>query len=56
MWELLTGVIAEEMYTYLEREKLLPEEQKRFRRRRRGTKDQLSIDKTLRKDCRKKGL
>ena len=26
MWKLLTGVIAEEMYNYLEREKILPEE------------------------------
>ena len=28
MWKLLTGVIAEEMYNYLEREKVLPEETK----------------------------
>ena len=28
MWRLLAGVIAEEMYGYLEREKLLSEEQK----------------------------
>ena len=28
IWKLLTGVIAEEMYDYLEQEKLLPEEQK----------------------------
>ena len=28
MWKLLTGIIAEELYTYLERENLLPEEQK----------------------------
>ena len=27
MWKLLTKVSAEEMYDYLEREKLLPEEQ-----------------------------
>ena len=26
MWKLLTGVIAEEMYNYLERAKILPEE------------------------------
>ena len=38
MWKLLIGVIAEEMYDYLE---LLPEEQKGCRRGRRGTKDQL---------------
>ena len=28
MWKLLTEVIAEEMHNYLEREKILPEEQK----------------------------
>ena len=54
MWKLLTGVIAEEMYNYLEREKILPEEQKECRRGSRGTKDQLLIDKTVLKDCRKK--
>ena len=53
MWKLLTGVIAEEMYDYLEQEKLLPEEQKGCRRRSRGKKDQLSIDKTALNDCKK---
>ena len=47
MSKLLTGVIAEEMYNYLEREKILPEEQKGCRRGSRGTKDQLLIDKTV---------
>ena len=28
MWKLLTGMIAEEMYTYSHRENLLPEEKK----------------------------
>ena len=32
MWKLLTGVIAQEMYNYLEREKVLPEEQKKNKR------------------------
>ena len=44
MWKLLTGVIAEEMYRCLEREKILPEEQKGCKR---GRKDQLLIDKTV---------
>ena len=52
--KLLTGVIAEDMYDYLEQEKLLPEEQKRCRRRGRGTKDQLLFDKTVLKDCKKR--
>ena len=50
MWKLLTGGIAEDMYDYLEQEKLLPEQQKRCRRRSRGTKDQLLIVKTVLKD------
>ena len=54
MWKLLTGVIAEEMYNYLEREKILPEEQKGYRRGSRGTKDQLLIDKMVLKDCTKR--
>ena len=54
MWKLLTGVIAEEIHDYLEQEKLLPEEQKGCRRRSRGTKDQLLIDKTVLKDCKKR--
>ena len=54
MWKLLTGVIAEEMCNYLEREKILPEEQKRCRRGSRGRKDELLIDKTVLKDCRKR--
>ena len=54
MWKLLTGVIAEKMYHYLEREKILPEEQKGCRRGSRGTKDQLLIHKTVLKDCRKR--
>ena len=42
------------MYNYLEREKILPEEQKGCRRGSRGTKDQLLVDKTVLKDCRKR--
>ena len=54
MWKLLTGMIAEETYDYLENMKLLPEEQKGCRRKSRGTKDQLLIDKTVLKDCKKR--
>ena len=50
----LTGLIAEEMYNSLEREKILPEEQKEFKRGSRGTKDQLLIDKIVLKDCKKR--
>ena len=54
MWKLLTGVIAEEMYDYLEQEKLLPEEHKGCRRKCPGSKDQLLIDKTVLKDSKKR--
>ena len=54
MWKLLTGVIAEEMYNYLAREKMLLEEQKGCRRGSRGTKYQLLIDTTVLKDCGKR--
>ena len=47
MRKLMTGVISEEMYNYLESESLLPEEQKGCRFESRGTKDQLLIDKTV---------
>ena len=50
-WKILTEVIAEEMYDYLEREKILPEEQKGSKRGSCGTKDQLLSDKTVLKDC-----
>ena len=54
MWKLMTGTIADEMYEYLENEHLLPDEQQGCRRKSRGTKDQLLIDKTILKDCRKR--
>ncbi|XP_047488218.1 uncharacterized protein LOC125038695 [Penaeus chinensis] len=54
MWKLMTGIIADQMYDYLEKEHLLPDEQKGCRRKSRGTKDQLLIDKTILKDCRKR--
>ena len=43
MSKLLTEIIAEEMFNYLEREKILPEEQKGCEKGSCGTKDQLLI-------------
>ena len=54
MWKLLTGIIADDMYNFMERENLLPEEQKGCRRKSRGTKDQLLIDKTILRDCKRR--
>ena len=54
MWKLLTGIISENIYCFRENENLRPEEKKCCRRKSRGTKDQLLIDKTVLKDCRKR--
>ena len=54
MWKLLTGVIADNVYEHLENNELLPEEQKGCRRRTRGTKDQLLIDKAILMDCKRR--
>ena len=54
MGKLLTGMISEDMYCFMENQKLLPEEQKGCRRKSRGEKDQLLIDKTIVKNCRKR--
>ena len=54
MWKLLTGIISEGMYCFIENENKLPGEQKSCRRKNRGTKDQLLIDKAILKDCKKR--
>ena len=54
IWKLLTGILADELYQHLESKELLPEEQKGCRRDARGTKDQLLIDKTILKNCRRR--
>ena len=54
MWKLLTGLIAEEMYNYLEQEKILPDEQKGCKRGSCGTKDRLLVDKTVFKGLQEK--
>ena len=52
-WKLLTGIIGDKVYVYLERSSLLQDEQKSCRRGSRGTKEQLLIDKTVLRYCRK---
>ena len=44
MWKLFTGIIAEEIYSHLESNNILPVEQKGCRKKSRGTKDQLIIE------------
>ena len=47
-------MISEDMHCFMENENLIPEEQKGCRRKSRGAKDQLLIDKTILKNCRKR--
>ena len=47
MLKLITGVIANSVYGYLDLHNLIPVEQKGSRRNIRGTKDQLLIDKMV---------
>ena len=56
MCKLLTAIISEDMHYFMENENVLSEEQKGCRRKSRGTKDQLLIDKTILKDCRKRRI
>ena len=54
MWKLFTGVLSNELYDHLERERILPDEQKGCRRKSRGTKDQLLIDKMILRNCKRR--
>ena len=50
MWKLLASVIADQIYAYLDQEKLLPQEQKERRKGSRGTDDSLYIDRAVIKE------
>ena len=57
-WKILTALLTDEIYAFLENNQFLPEEQKRCRRKSRETGDQLYIDKMILKEIktRKKNL
>ena len=50
----MTGIIAESIYGFLQGNLVLPNEQKGCRRKSRGTKDHLIIDKMVLKHCRRR--
>ena len=54
MWKLLAGIVAEEIYSHLEENDLLREEQKGCHRNSGGTKDQLLTDNAVMKNCRRR--
>ena len=47
VWKLLTGVLTDQIYDYLERKMLLPEKQKGCRRKCKETVELLFIDKMI---------
>ena len=47
VWKLLTGVLTDEIYDYLKKKMLLPEEQNGCRRKPKGTGNLLFIDKII---------
>ena len=53
-WKLLTGIVADQIYNYLEENDLLPEGQKDCPRNSRGTKGWLLIDKASMKNFRRR--
>ena len=53
MWKLLTGVMEEKLYHHLEKNGLLTDEQKGFRKESRGSKDQLLVNKAILKNFRR---
>ena len=50
----MTGMIFDVLYGFLESTDKLPNEQKGCRKKSRGTKDQLLIDKTVLNDCKRR--
>ena len=53
-WKLMTGIVTDSMYEFSVENGALPVEQKGCRRKSRGTKDQLLIDKMVLADCKRK--
>ena len=52
IWKFLTGLIADEVYNYLVKENLLPEEQKGCRKNSKGTAVLLYIDRMIPREVR----
>ena len=54
IWKLLTGILTEEVYSFMEEQKMLTEEQKGCKRGSRGTNDLLYIDKKVLKELKQR--
>ena len=53
LWKLYTGILSEDIYQHLDVNKLFPEEQKGCRKKSRGCKEQLAIDKLILRHCKR---
>ena len=54
LWKAVTGIIGDEMYRHMEDQAILPDEQKACKKNSCGTKDQLLMDKTILKNCKRR--
>ena len=54
MWKLFTGLISDSIYHHLDQQKLLPPEQKGCKKKSRGCKEQLMIDKLILQNCKRR--
>ena len=54
LWKLLTGIFSEHLYSFLEEEKILPEEKKGCKRKSRRSKDQILLGKAVLRDCKRR--
>jgi hypothetical protein len=54
MYKTLTGIIARRISSHLEKQNLLPTEQKGYHSASKGCKDQLLISKAILEDCKKR--
>ena len=54
MWKLFTGMLSDSIYSHLKDQQLFPSEQKGCKRKSRGCKEQLLIDKMILKNCKRR--
>ena len=54
LWKLFTGLLSDSIYAHLDHQKLLPAEQKGCKKKSRGCKEQLMIDKLILKNCKRR--
>ena len=56
IWKILTGITAEDLYQHHSLNPFLLDEQKDCYEKSRGTKDQLTIDRAILRDCKQRKI